>query len=594
MADWTPRATTEGNPVWFGPPARPLAGWLHLPIDLRAKAAVVLCPPLGIEGICVYFTYRRLAVRLAETGFAVLRFDYDGTGDSFGDQADPDRVEAWTKSVGEAIDLVRRMGADQTAVLGIRMGALLAAAVAPQKAVDALVLWDPCLSGSSFLREQQALHLLSVGGYRDEDSGDVEIPGLVFSRDTVSALGAMRLRDMDLSTTRRVLVLPDPDRPPLRGLAEQLSGAGSDWIDAIGQRDLLDPPRQETPSVTIEAITGWLDQAFADSPPVPMDDDLGSPEAVVGTWDGVSVNERFVQLGPSRLFGIVSQSRSTTADAPTVLFVNEGNTPHTGQSRMWVELSRRWAATGLRVLRWDLSGNGDSAARSGRPAHIDRAPEAFDDVEDTVKEISLAPPANVVLVGLCSGGYQAVEAALTLAPRGICLLNPIFTFIPPEPVTDPRRRAREAPKAWTLKAARGPVRWLARRRSASDVDRWSTSLENATWVTALARRYPMIPSWVWAVVKRSCVDNLAANIIERVVGLDIDVFLLCGERDFTRFELGSDKAIRRLNQRPNFHLQVVAGLDHSALAAEQRVRLMDLLTDHVVSHYAPSNVARSL
>ncbi len=50
----------------------------------------MLCQPLGIESICVYYSYRLLA----ERGLAVLRFDYDGTGDSTGQETDPDRVRA--------------------------------------------------------------------------------------------------------------------------------------------------------------------------------------------------------------------------------------------------------------------------------------------------------------------------------------------------------------------------------------------------------------------------------------------------------------------------------------------------------------------
>ena len=118
----------------------------------------MLCPPLGIEAICAYFTYRKVAVRLAEAGLAVLRVDYDGTGDSFGDSTEPNRVASWTDSVGSAIDTLEQIGVDRVALLGMRVGALLAAlAAARRERIDALVLWDPCLTGSSFVREQQAL-----------------------------------------------------------------------------------------------------------------------------------------------------------------------------------------------------------------------------------------------------------------------------------------------------------------------------------------------------------------------------------------------------------------------------------------------------
>ncbi len=87
----------------------------------------MLCQPLGIEAICVYYTYRLLADRLAEQGLAVLRFDYDGTGDSTGQETDPDRVEAWLSSVTAAADVLVGAGVSDIGLVGVRIGGLFAA-----------------------------------------------------------------------------------------------------------------------------------------------------------------------------------------------------------------------------------------------------------------------------------------------------------------------------------------------------------------------------------------------------------------------------------------------------------------------------------
>src|ERR1700689_4000049 len=156
--------------VWFGPDERPLFGWLHVPDDGRVRGAVVLCPPLGLEGVCAHRTLRHMAERLAEARIAALRFDYDGTGDSAGRQDDPGRVEAWLTSVRGAVDLVRGAGAPKVVVVGMRVGATLAGcAVARGGGADGVVLWDPCASGRSYLREQQALGLFSLGGEARDD-----------------------------------------------------------------------------------------------------------------------------------------------------------------------------------------------------------------------------------------------------------------------------------------------------------------------------------------------------------------------------------------------------------------------------------------
>ena len=60
-------------------------GWLYEPgsqSNENAKSGIVICGPLGHEALWLHQTMRSLADRLADQGFAVLRFDYAGTGDS--------------------------------------------------------------------------------------------------------------------------------------------------------------------------------------------------------------------------------------------------------------------------------------------------------------------------------------------------------------------------------------------------------------------------------------------------------------------------------------------------------------------------------
>ena len=165
MPEHLGRTETEATPMWFGSDDRPLFGWLHLPVGGAVSGGVVLCQPLGIEAICVYYSYRLLADELAARGLAVLRFDYDGTGDSAGHETDPGRVEDWLASVGTATDTLLGTGVTRVGLVGLRIGGLFAAQEAVRRGgVDALVLWDACLSGRAFLREQRFLRVLSAGG----------------------------------------------------------------------------------------------------------------------------------------------------------------------------------------------------------------------------------------------------------------------------------------------------------------------------------------------------------------------------------------------------------------------------------------------
>jgi alpha-beta hydrolase superfamily lysophospholipase len=179
------------TPMWFGPEHRPLLGWLHLPEDGCARAAIVLCPPLGREAAACYRTYRVLASQLAAAGFGVLRFDYAGTGDSAGSQREPHQVEGWLASVRAAIDLAQTCGARRVVAIGMRMGATLAAVEVSRAApLDALVLWDACISGRSFLHEQQALQMFRAAA-PPHDDGRVETPGFRYSGDTVKDMASL-------------------------------------------------------------------------------------------------------------------------------------------------------------------------------------------------------------------------------------------------------------------------------------------------------------------------------------------------------------------------------------------------------------------
>ena len=98
MADPTDIRAAVGRKqaIHFGAPDRPLFGFYHPPKDGPWRGVgVVLCNPLGTDQTRSERTYRHLAERLSATGFACLRFDLFGTGDSGGDEHAPGVVRAW-------------------------------------------------------------------------------------------------------------------------------------------------------------------------------------------------------------------------------------------------------------------------------------------------------------------------------------------------------------------------------------------------------------------------------------------------------------------------------------------------------------------
>lgn len=119
----------------------------------------MLCPPIGTELLRSYRAFRQLATMLAKLGYDVLRFDYHGTGDSSGDCLDCSVVQ-WRQDIHTAIEELKdTSGVDQVSLVGLRIGATLAAAVAKTEHVSRLILWEPVIDGSLYLEDRIATNL---------------------------------------------------------------------------------------------------------------------------------------------------------------------------------------------------------------------------------------------------------------------------------------------------------------------------------------------------------------------------------------------------------------------------------------------------
>ena len=387
---------------------------------------------------------RDLAHRLAAAGWAALRVDYAATGDSAGTWTDPGLVPEWLGGVRATIEYARTIGAPRVAVVGLRLGATLAAAeLARGGGVDDLVLWDPCATGKRFLREQRALAALrrdlpeesglpgegeaaGSGGSDDEDDDElVEGPAAVFSAATVSELAQLAIAPGTQSLATRELLLPRRGRRLGRALSERRALPHVEAVEVEGQEFLL-AEQATTPSPTLERIVDWLSEL--DGPVGRLEVPRGGATAVIRTDGGAGVVERPVHLGPAHLFGILTEpEHHADPSVPTVVFLNVGRIAHHGPGRLWVELARSWAAHGLRCLRADIGGIGDSPTRPGRTELVVFPEDALEDLED-IRRAAAGGGAELVLVGLCSGAAHAIESALARPVGGLCVVNPVLTY----------------------------------------------------------------------------------------------------------------------------------------------------------------------
>lgn len=142
-------------PVHFGHPERLLYGAYTPAMERRKRRGVVICNPWGGEALRAHRSLRFLAERLGQAGLDVLRFDYSGTGDSFGEGTSA-TLAAWVEDAELAMDeLMAMAGVRRTSMVGLRLGTYVAAAAAARRpdAVDRVVLWEPVLHGSQHFAE---------------------------------------------------------------------------------------------------------------------------------------------------------------------------------------------------------------------------------------------------------------------------------------------------------------------------------------------------------------------------------------------------------------------------------------------------------
>ena len=152
---------------YFDSGAHRLFGWYHRPQPgTPVPFGVVVCKPFGYEAICAHRSVRAFADATASLGAPTLRFDYAGTGDSSEIDRQSNQIEIWIQDVIAAVDELRRIsGVRRVYLLGIRLGALLAALAASRySAVAGLILVAPILSGRRYTRELRTMRLASTIG----------------------------------------------------------------------------------------------------------------------------------------------------------------------------------------------------------------------------------------------------------------------------------------------------------------------------------------------------------------------------------------------------------------------------------------------
>lgn len=111
--------------------------------------SVLIVPSIFGEALRTHWVNREVSKLLTGQGYDVLRFDFDGDGNS---RSETTTVSAqdWVGNIQDAYAaLVARSKATSVAVYAIRFGAGLSLSALQAYPVESYVLWDPIISGKT-------------------------------------------------------------------------------------------------------------------------------------------------------------------------------------------------------------------------------------------------------------------------------------------------------------------------------------------------------------------------------------------------------------------------------------------------------------
>ena len=591
-------------PIFFGSRAsegHALFGWYHPPIGKKGNGrAVVLCPPLGYEGICAFPALRMFAERLSQAGFAVLRFDYDGTGDSGGLDGDPGRVRAWIDSVTDAVSEVRaQSGASEVCLFGVRMGATLAVVAAAERGdVDRLVLWNPCATGRAYVREMRAFRLfaeqtgeLATRPRAEGDTSD-ESGGFLLTKETLDSLKSLDATKLTKRAALSILVLGRDDVPDDDKLARALEshGASTTYRQLPGYAEMMVAPHKSIfPEAVFTTLLDSLSSPLDVPVPVPVPAlPLVSSTAHTTGLVALGVREEPLRFGPKHaFFGILTEptDASLTAGKPLLIFTNTAGNYRIGPNRMYVEMGRKLATLGFRSVRMDVSGIGDSVLWEDEALNHPYADQPTDDVRVLMRHLEkLGRADRFGVAGLCSGAFVAYHAALAdPAVTSAVLINP-QTFkweegmsLDVNPLT--RRDASEyykrrlfAKDAW-MKMLRGGVNprhaFLAVRGRVVDAARSQIARAKAKLPGAASRGSEVARAF----------DALGTR------GVDVLVIFASNDPGIDNLNEKVGASMSALAKRSSFTIETIEGPDHSFTPLWSQVELDRVIVAHLTRQF---------
>lgn len=578
----------EPQPFYFGPEGASLFGWLHAPATTaRQGLGLLIVNPFGFEEVCAHRSLRHFAEAASAAGFPSMRFDLAGCGNSQGDEFDANTPTKWLGSVHDAIDTLKTAGGvSQVLVLGLRLGAMLATlAVSERDDVAGLIAIAPVVRGKTYVRE---LTMLGQTGSPPGEgiNGALESAGFLMTRETAASVSQVDLRALTQRPAPRVLIVERDDVTGTSEWAPLLQKLGADvrvgrWAGYA--RMMEDAQRAVVPEEMVAGVLACMRVWASQMALVPVAAEAprrlsvrcrattpgGKPAQVLETPIHIDTGTA------AHLFGVLVTPEAA-GPRPAVLMLNSGSIHHIGPNRLWVRLARQWAARGMTVLRLDIAGIGDSPARPGAQENVVYSPSATQDVAAALTYLRThAGASECHLVGLCSGAYHSLKAAVAGQPvTSALMINPLTYFW------------KEGAQLSSVQEHEVPELTSKFRHKVLTLEPWQKLLRaelDVRLVTEVAVRrvWGMVAPHLLELARRLRIPlrhNLAREL-ETAVQHGIRLHFVFADRapGFALLKKQGGSAVQRLLEQQAASIDFVPNADHTFTRIEARERLVAVL-----------------
>jgi len=423
----------------------------------------IICPPFAEEEKSAHRTLVELADSLFAKGDAVLGFAYSGTGDSDGEFENASLTN-WCEDILNACEYSRaRHPQSALGLIGLRLGASLAAQVAEQIGADNIILIEPILRGRSFLmqlgarKKLRAMMTEEEGGsqkaeVRSQDAKFEDLDGWPLGETLREELRVLDLSSHPPKIKGGVLALQVSPREQISPALEQFARALN---EGASTQAVVMPPfwnrlDHVDSSPLIEAVANFETQKSSE--------EIHSHALPISEIKGEIIT---LQNPAAQTLVAIHQKSKVKDQRSKLLFLHGWTGYRTGPHQMLVRASRHFAGAEYSGLRFDFAGRGDSEG----DAKLTTLATMADDARAMIRYLREENPhAPIVLVGLCSGCEVAFAVADEVGVSGLMLWSaPVF-------------------------AAGQSSERLARKRSTHLKDYARKMLRPATWAKVLSGR----------------------------------------------------------------------------------------------------------